>query len=59
MYLGDICTVLINIVGLPALSIPCGEDRDGMPVGMQIIGRHYDEETILGFAANYQKGARK
>ncbi|MBP5261829.1 MAG: Asp-tRNA(Asn)/Glu-tRNA(Gln) amidotransferase subunit GatA [Clostridiales bacterium] len=59
MYLGDICTVLINIVGLPALSIPCGEDRDGMPVGMQLIGRHYDEETILGFAANYQKGARK
>ena len=59
MYLGDICTVLINIVGLPALSIPCGEDKDGMPVGMQIIGKHYDEETILGFAANYQKGAAK
>ena len=58
MYLGDICTVLINIVGLPALSIPCGNDRNGMPVGMQIIGKHYDEETILGFAADYQKGAR-
>ena len=56
MYLGDICTVLINIVGLPAISVPCGNDKDGMPVGMQIIGKHYDEQTILGFAANYQRG---
>ncbi|SCW58697.1 aspartyl/glutamyl-tRNA(Asn/Gln) amidotransferase subunit A [Ruminococcaceae bacterium YRB3002] len=55
MYLGDICTVLINIVGLPAISVPCGSDKEGMPVGMQIIGKHYDEETILGFAASYQK----
>ena len=58
MYLGDICTVLINIVGLPAISVPCGFDHEGMPVGMQIIGKHFDEETILGFAANYQKGGR-
>jgi len=58
MYLGDICTVLINIVGLPAISVPCGSDKEGMPVGMQIIGRHYDEQTILGFAANYQRGVR-
>ncbi|MBR2524319.1 MAG: Asp-tRNA(Asn)/Glu-tRNA(Gln) amidotransferase subunit GatA [Clostridiales bacterium] len=56
MYLGDICTVLINIVGLPAISIPCGNDSNNMPVGLQIIGRHYDEETILGFAASYQRG---
>ena len=56
MYLGDICTVLINIVGLPAISVPCGNDKNGMPVGMQIIGKHYDEETILGFADNYQRG---
>ena len=56
MYLGDICTVLINIVGIPAVSVPCGNDKNGMPVGMQIIGKHYDEETILGFAANYQRG---
>lgn len=58
MYLGDICTVLINIVGLPAISVPCGNDGEGMPVGMQIIGKHFDEQTILGFAANYQKGGR-
>ena len=58
MYLGDICTVLINIVGLPAVSVPCGNDTEGMPVGMQIIGKHFDEQTILGFAANYQGGVR-
>ena len=56
MYLGDICTVLINIVGLPAISVPCGNDSNGMPVGMQIIGKHYDEKTILGFASYYQRG---
>ena len=55
MYLGDICTVLINIVGLPAVSVPCGNDREGMPVGMQIIGKHFDEQTILGFAASFQR----
>ncbi len=54
MYLGDICTVLINIVGVPAISVPCGFTSDGLPVGMQIIGRHFDEETILGFTAAYQ-----
>ena len=58
MYLGDICTVLINIVGLPAVSVPCGNDSEGLPVGMQIIGKHFDEQTILGFAANWQKGGR-
>ncbi len=54
MYLGDICTVLINIVGLPAVSVPCGF-ASGLPVGMQIIGKHYGEETILGFASDFQR----
>ncbi len=54
MYLGDICTVLINIVGLPAVSVPCGF-ASGLPVGMQIIGKHYSEETILGFASDFQR----
>ncbi len=54
MYLGDICTVLINIVGLPAVSVPCGFAL-GLPVGMQIIGKHYSEETILGFASDFQR----
>lgn len=58
MYLGDICTVLVNIVGLPAISVPCGES-EGLPVGMQIIGKPYDEEKILGFAWNYQSGVKE
>lgn len=55
MYLGDICTVLINIVGVPAISVPCGFTSDRLPVGMQIIGKHFDEQTILGFTSLYQR----
>lgn len=55
MYLGDICTVLINIIGIPAISVPCGLDKNNMPVGMQIMGKHFSEETLLGTAALYQK----
>ena len=51
MYLGDVCTVPVNIAGLPALSLPCGEDRDGLPVGMQLIGKAYSE-TLL-YRAGY------
>ena len=47
MYLGDIYTVMINIAGLPSLALPCGFDTQGMPVGMQLIGRPFEEETIL------------
>lgn len=54
MYLGDICTVLINIVGIPAISVPCGFDGKGMPVGMQLIGKHYSEQKLLEIAACYQ-----
>ena len=55
MYLGDICTVLINLVGVPAVSVPCGTSSEGLPVGMQIIGKHFDEQTILGFASLYER----
>lgn len=52
MYLGDVCTVPVNIAGLPALSLPCGEDRDGLPVGMQLIGKAYSEALLyrVGYA---------
>ncbi|MFQ5852441.1 MAG: Asp-tRNA(Asn)/Glu-tRNA(Gln) amidotransferase subunit GatA [Candidatus Binatia bacterium] len=52
MYLSDIFTIPVNLAGLPALSLPCGFDASGLPIGMQIIGKHFDEETILriGFA---------
>ena len=57
MYLSDICTVPVNIAGLPAVSLPCGKDADGMPVGMQLIGRKFDEATILRAAYAYENCA--
>ena len=54
MYLGDIYTVMINIAGLPSLALPCGFDKNNMPVGMQLIGRPFDEKTILSAGNAYQ-----
>lgn len=54
-YLTDICTVPINIAGLPAVSLPCGCNANGMPIGMQIIGSKFDEKTILNVANVYEK----
>ncbi len=54
MYLGDIYTVMINIAGLPSLALPCGFDSNKMPVGMQLIGRPFDEKTILSAGNAYQ-----
>ena len=58
MYLGDICTVPINVAGLPAISVPCGVDSNGMPIGMQLIGNHFEEETILNAAYTYEQRAK-
>lgn len=55
MYLADICTVSINIAGLPAISIPCGLDKDGMPIGFQLIGDSFSEEKLLYTAYAYEK----
>ncbi len=55
MYLADICTVSVNIAGLPGISIPCGEDSKGMPIGMQLIGNRFEEEKILNAAYTYEK----
>jgi len=55
MYLGDICTVLVNIVGIPAMSVPCGFTSEGLPVGLQIMGDRFSEQTIIGVASAYQK----
>lgn len=55
MYLADICTVSINIAGVPAISIPCGVDSNGMPVGMQLIGNRFKEETILNAAYAFEQ----
>jgi len=50
MYLADICTVSVNVAGLPGISIPCGVNKEGMPIGMQLIGNKFGEETILNAA---------
>ena len=54
MYLSDVCTLPINIAGLPAISIPAGF-ADGLPIGMQIIGKPFAEETILKIAYAYEQ----
>jgi aspartyl-tRNA(Asn)/glutamyl-tRNA(Gln) amidotransferase subunit A len=55
MYLSDIFTISVNLAGLPALSLPCGFDHKGLPIGMQIIGRHLDEATILRMGFAYEQ----
>ena len=55
MYLSDICTVPINLAGVPAISIPCGEDKEGMPIGMQLIGNRFEEEKILNAAYKFEQ----
>ena len=55
MYLADICTVSVNVAGLPGISIPVGLDSKGLPIGMQLIGKKFDEETILNTAFAMEK----
>ena len=55
MYLADICTVSVNIGGLPGISIPCGVDKSNMPIGMQLIGNKFQEGTILNAAYTYEQ----
>ena len=55
MYLGDIYTVSVNLAGLPAVTFPCGFDRDGMPVGAQLIGAAHADKTVLRAADAFQR----
>ncbi len=55
MYLNDIFTVPINLAGLPAISLPAGNDNSGYPLGLQIIGRPFDEQNILDIAYSIEK----
>jgi aspartyl-tRNA(Asn)/glutamyl-tRNA(Gln) amidotransferase subunit A len=57
MYLGDIYTVTANIAGIPGISLPCGETREKLPIGLQILGKHFDESTILRLAHAYEQAA--
>ena len=55
MYLADICTVSVNIAGLPGISIPCGVNGENMPIGMQLIGNKFEEEKILNTAYAFEQ----
>lgn len=55
MYLSDIFTISVNLAGVPALSVPCGFTPDNLPVGLQFIGKHFDEESVLQLAYAYEQ----
>jgi aspartyl-tRNA(Asn)/glutamyl-tRNA(Gln) amidotransferase subunit A len=58
MYLSDIYTISVNLAGLPAISVPCGFSRKGLPIGLQLIGRAFEEETLLRAAHAYEQSAQ-
>jgi aspartyl-tRNA(Asn)/glutamyl-tRNA(Gln) amidotransferase subunit A len=58
MYLADIYTVTADLAGIPGTSIPCGSTKDKLPIGLQILGKHFDEATILRIAHAYEKEAQ-
>jgi aspartyl-tRNA(Asn)/glutamyl-tRNA(Gln) amidotransferase subunit A len=55
MYLADIYTVTANLAGIPGISVPCGENHEKLPIGLQLFGRHFDEATLLRVAAAYER----
>ena len=55
MYLSDILTIPVNLAGLPAISVPCGFSSEDMPIGLQIIGKHFDEENVLKTGYAYEQ----
>jgi aspartyl-tRNA(Asn)/glutamyl-tRNA(Gln) amidotransferase subunit A len=55
MYLGDIYTVTINLTGVPAISVPCGSSRAGLPIGLQLTGNHFDEARLLNAAYAFER----
>ena len=55
MYLSDVYTVPVNIVGSPAISFPCGKDGNGMPIGLQLIGKKFDETTLYTLANYFEE----
>lgn len=58
MYLSDIFTISVNLAGLPAIALPCGLSKGGLPIGMQLIGRAFEEETILRAAHAYEQATQ-
>ena len=55
MYLGDIYTVSVNLAGLPGISLPCGKDKNGLPIGLQLIGDCFQEKKIIQAAYTFEQ----
>ena len=55
MYLGDIYTIAVNLAGLPGISLPCGKDKNGLPIGLQLIGDCFQEKKLIQTAYTYEK----
>ena len=55
MYLGDIYTISVNLAGLPGISLPCGKDKNGMPIGLQLIGDCFNEKKIIQAAYTFEQ----
>jgi len=57
MYLNDVFTVTANLAGLPGLAVPAGLDHQGLPLGLQVIGRAFDEETVFAVGGAIERAA--
>jgi aspartyl-tRNA(Asn)/glutamyl-tRNA(Gln) amidotransferase subunit A len=55
MYLSDVLTIPCNIAGLPGISVPCGFSSDGLPIGIQVLGKPFEEETVIHVAHAYEQ----
>ncbi len=58
IYLNDVFTIPVNLAGLPAMSVPAGFDQDGLPLGLQIISKHFDEQTMFDVALALEEGSK-
>ena len=55
MYLGDVYTVAINLAGIPGISLPCGYDKNGLPIGLQLLGQTFEEKKIIRAAYTFEQ----
>jgi aspartyl-tRNA(Asn)/glutamyl-tRNA(Gln) amidotransferase subunit A len=55
MYLSDIYTISANLAGIPGMSVPCGFSENGLPIGLQILGTHFNESMLLKVAYNFEQ----
>ena len=59
MYLADVYTVTADLAGIPGISVPCGQTRENLPIGLQVLGKHFDEATVLRIAHAYEQATSR